>query len=266
MSLTDLTPTLTSAFSQEIAVEPVAEGRAQVFVPFYFQDGDGLVVHLHELGDGDFEITDRGHTFLHLGYHTEVDRLRKGVRGDLLERIRARHRIEDRDGELVARAGGDRLGTAVFSFVQGLMEISDLRNLDREIVKSTFKEDLEHLLTTTFAERLTQRYVDHDRDPQRNYEIPYLLNDVPRPVAIFDIATDAHVSQALVVARQHRDWGARLHLVAVERDQTELSRKPVAWLSDAFDKQFSALSGNEAAITTHLEEQYEVSRRLAASS
>jgi hypothetical protein len=259
-------PAIDSALASDITLREISDTEAQVYVPFYFPDGDGLVVHVR-YSDGGYEVTDKAHTLLHLSYHTDVDRIRaEGTRSSLFERIRRRHDIDDRDGELVAVSDAKRIGRTVFSFVQGLIEISDLRNLDRETVRSTFREDLDQLLADHFTQ-LQRAYLDARHDPHGEYPIPYLMNGTVRPLAIFDVGTDDAALRAIVIANQHRTWGRSDTLfVAVEQDQEKLGRRNVSWLSNAFDKQFATLAGNEDAIVTYLAREWDISRRLSQRS
>ena len=188
MILNHLKPAIDSALSEEVELRAISEREAQVYVPFYFPDGDGLVVHVGS-ANRQLEVTDNAHTLLHLSYHTDVDRLKDGTRASLFERIRSRH------GSRIAMASSSpspiRSASArpCFLFVQALLEISDLRNLDREIVRSTFREDVERLLTAEFP-KIVRQYADPRHDPQAEYPIPYLLNGTSRPPTVFDVGTD----------------------------------------------------------------------------
>jgi hypothetical protein len=258
-------PAIESALAEDINLREISDTEVQVYVPFYFPDGDGLVVHVRS-SNGGYEVTDKAHTLLHLSYHTDIDRIREGTRSSLLERIRGRHDVEDRDGELVAVTDGAGIGRTVFSFVQALLEISDLRNLDREIVRSTFREDLDELLTTHFT-GIQRAYSDPRHDPQGEYPIPYLLNGTVRPLAILDVGTDDAALRATVIATQYRSWGRTdMLFVAIEQDQEKLSRRNVSWLSNAFDKQFATLAGKEEAIVAYLNREWDISQRLSQRS
>lgn len=262
----EIKPAIESALAEDISLREISDREAQVYVPFYFPDGDGLVVHVRN-ANGRYEVTDKAHTLLHLSYHTDVDRIRAdGTRSSLLARIQGRHDIEDRDGELVAVTDTAGIGRTVFSFVQALLEISDLRNLDREIVRSTFREDLDQLLTAQFTE-IQRPYSDPRHDPQGEYPIPYLMNGTVRPLAIFDVGTDDAALRATVIATQYRNWGrTNMLFVAIEQDQEKLSRRNVSWLSNAFDKQFATLAGNEEAIVAYLHREWDISQRLSQRS
>ena len=54
--------------------------------------------------------------------------------------------LTDRSGELVLPILDERYGDSFFSFVQALLRISDVSLLTREIVRSTFVEDLKGFL------------------------------------------------------------------------------------------------------------------------
>lgn len=263
LSIETLQPRLAQAFATEVHVHPAGDREARIEVPFYFPDGDGFVVYLRDAGGDELELTDHAHTLMHIGYHTDVDRFYRGTRAKAFERIRLRHGIEDRDGELVARHAAEDAPQVLFGFVQALIEISDLRNLDKDIVRSTFGDDLRALLVRAFDE-IELGYVDQENDAAGRFPIPYVLNHTPRPIAIYDIATDDGAAAAFAIASQHKLWrAAEFHLVAVERSQEDLARQRVAWISKLFDKQFPTLDGNENAIVEYLREQHELFRRLA---
>jgi hypothetical protein len=258
----DLAHLISAALAQDVQLHPRGDTETQVEVPFYFADGDGLVVYIRELSPGRYEVTDKAHTLLHLSYHLDISRLRDGTRANILEQIRLRHGLEDREGELVRPAVGEaELGGAVFNFVQALLHVADIRMLEREIVRSTFQEDLEQLILDTFPNAI-KNHVHHERDPDGSYPIDYLLNGVARPVAIFGVAGEETALKALVIAEKWQSWSEPLHLVAIEDDQKKLGRTTVAWLSDNFAKQFSTLQGNEDLVVGYLQAELEIARRL----
>jgi hypothetical protein len=264
VTLDTIQPAIESALSERVELRPVSDHEVQVLVPFYFHDGDGLVIHVQVIGDR-WYLTDKANTLLNLSYHSDVARLRDGTRARLLGEIKLRHEVEEHDGELRRATSRDDLGRSVFSFVQALLEIADLRNLDRDVVRSTFHEDVEALLCEHFP-AIERGYVDPEHDAAGNYPIPFVLNGTSRPVAVFDIGTDVAAATAVVVARQHKAWHAGIVLVAVEENQEDLGRKRVAWLSDAFDKQFPSLLGSEDDVVAYLRREWDLSRRISTLS
>lgn len=253
-----------SAFAQEVRLRATSDCEVLVQVPFHFPDGDGFLVYIRELADGSYELTDKANTLLHLSYHGDTDRLREGARAAIFDAIRSRHGVQERQGELVARSRTeDLLGSAVFNFVHALVQVADLRFLEREVVRSTFREDFEQLVLERFSDRAIKNYTDPVHDADGKYPVDFLLNGVRRPIAVFGVLSEAAALKALVTAQQFISWRAPMRFVAVEEAQEGLTRRTVAWLSDTFDKQFSSLHGNEEAISRYLEEEWETARQLS---
>jgi hypothetical protein len=258
-----LTPSISAALAQDVSLRNLGEREAQVKVPFYLPDGDGLAIYVRQVGDT-FEITDKAYTLQNLSYHVDIDRLEDGPRAALFEKIRARHAVEDREGELVTTAASTSdVGRAVFNFVHALLQVADLRFLEREIVRSTFRHDFEHLVSEHFPAAVKD-YTDPEHDRDGKYPVDFLLNGVARPIAVFGVQTEAAALKAVVTAEKFLSWERPMRFVAVEEDQEKaLSRRTVAWLSDTFDKQFSSLASNRREIAEYLDEELRVSRLLS---
>jgi hypothetical protein len=90
----------------------------------------------------------------------------------------------------------------LFQFVQALLQISDLRFLSRERVRSTFADDLRGLLSEHFGERAHFGYFDAQHGPEQRYPIDCLLNNLPRPLAIFGVGSDAQARDATITLLQ----------------------------------------------------------------
>jgi hypothetical protein len=260
VTLVELADSFSAAVGAEVRVEPLGAHDARVFVPFDFPDGDGLVIRLRDKGDALYEWTDMGHTFMHLSYDVDMDALDSGNRKVLLEAIQRRAGLEERSGELVLPTNSDVLAGDLFQFVQALLQVSDLRFLSRERVRSTFADDLQALLLDRFGKRAQFDYWDRDNDPERRYQVDCLLNHLPRPLAIFGVASDSQARDATITLLQFQKWGKELFAMGIYEEMEELPSKVVARLSDVIDKQFSSLAGNERAIADYLEREIERQR------
>lgn len=82
---------------------------------------------------------------------------------------------------------------------------------------------------------------------------------------MFGVPHDEAALRAVVTARQWRDWGHQMRFIAVAQEQESLQRRHVAWLSDTFDKQFSALRGNEDALLGYLVAEHAIALQLIAA-
>ncbi len=112
-----------------------AEGldRFRVFTPFLFDDGDHLAIVLRRDSTG-WVLSDEAHTYMHLTYDIDERDLHGGTRQKIISNALSMFRIEDREGELVLDVRDSRYGDALYSFVQGLLRITDVSYLSRERV------------------------------------------------------------------------------------------------------------------------------------
>lgn len=250
--LLDLSRALSEGVGREVNAQQISETETRVLTPFEFPDGDRLVIRLRRLEDHSYEWTDAGHTFMHLSYSMDIDGLASGNRAELLDGTLRRLGVDEREGELVMRASAEWLGPSLLHFAQGLIQVADLRFLSRERVRSTFVDDFRGLLKTRFGERAHFGYVDAQHDPNGDYTIDCLLNESPSPVAVFAVPNDDACLLATITLLKFRTWGIPLFSTAIHEAQEQRSRKAIARLSDAVDKQFSTLHGNEDDIARYL--------------
>ena len=79
--------------------------------------------------------------------------------------------IKDNEGELIIKIEDDLFGDSLFSFMQGLLKITDVTYLTRERVRSTFLEDFRQLISDNIQQdRRDFDWHDPVRDPQGMYK------------------------------------------------------------------------------------------------
>jgi hypothetical protein len=251
----DIFRRLSTALGNQVEVHSVSDRESRVQTPFQFPDGDHLVTRLRRLDGDRYEWTDLGHTFMHLSYALDVDTLESGKRAQILEEALDRADVDEREGELVLQADAEDLGESLLRFAQALIHVADLEYLTQERVVSTFVEDFRRVLAASFPGRAHFDYIDEDNDPRGLYPVSCLLNEIPRPVAVFALPSDDAVNVATITLQQFRNWGRGLFSTGVFEEQEQRNRKAVARFSDVVDKQFSFLHGNEQEIVAYLRGQ-----------
>lgn len=247
----DLQNDLSASVGNEVKVRPHQNGVLRVEAPFDFPDGDHLVIRLRETNGG-YEWTDFGHTLMHLSYAIDYDALSSGRRGELLEQSLSRLGLQNRDGELVL-ATGRGLGESLLRFAQALIHVSDLYYLSQERVRSTFVEDVMRLLEQRFPGRTHRNYNDAERDPKRDYPIDCLVNQARQPVAVFAVLNDDRCRDSTITLQQFKAWGRELFSTAIFEDQEKINRRVLARFSNACDKQFASLTGQEDEIVSYVQ-------------
>lgn len=248
--------TIQNQFREKVCSELrlVQEGndRFRVFTPFLFDDGDHLAIVLkRELGQ--WELSDEGHTYLHLSYDLDEKDLQQGTRQKIITNALSVYRVEDHHGELVTRIHDGQYGDALYSFVQALMRITDVSYLSRERVRSTFLEDFRALLAETVpSERRTFDWHDHQRDPNGMYNVDCRVNGLARPLFIYAVPNDERARDATISLLQFEKWGFGFRSLGIFEDAESVNRKVLTRFMDVFDKQYSNLEANRDRIINYL--------------
>lgn len=239
------TPILTGRICEGIEIEPQGVDRWVVYNPFTFDDGDHFVVVLRRQGDH-WWLTDEGHTLMHLSYGG-VD-LSKGQRATLVEQALEVHGIENAGGELKMPVHEADASDAFFSFIQATERVSNPALWTRERVASTFKEDFREMMRRVIdPNRLTFDYHDPKLDPDALYPVDCKVNGMPRPCFTFAIGNNDQCKSATITHYFYEQERVAFRSVAMFEDQTKVSRKAVAQLSNVAGKQFSSI-GDETRI------------------
>lgn len=236
---------------EQIDVEGQGVHRFVVYTPFMFDDGDHFVIVLKNEA-GQWVLTDEGHTLMHVSYD-EID-ISQGTRKKIIDQTLVNFAMTRESGELRLDVPEAAFGDALFSFVQGLTKITDIRYWTQEHVRSTFLNDFHGLLEERIPRQRRQfEYTDPEHDPDAYYPVDCRVNGMKRPLLVFAVNNDARCRDATITILQFEKWERKFNSLAVFEDQTQINQRVLARFSDVIGKQFSNLGVRER-IENYLDE------------
>lgn len=238
----------------KIRIIPEGKERFRIFTPFMFEDGDHLSIVL-KISNKRWVISDEGHTYMHLSYDLETKDLERGTRQEIIGSALAMFGLKDEEGELIAEVENNSYGDALYSFIQGVLRITDVSYLSRERVRSTFIEDFKSFIVEKVPEtRRIFDYHNNEHDPEAKYIVDCKINGMKRPLFVFAIPNDDKCRDATINCLQFEKWRIPFYSLSIFEDQETITRKVLARFSDVCDKQFSSLYLNKDRIEKYLNE------------
>ncbi len=251
------TATIEQEFREKVCaqVNLLAEGRARyrVLTPFHFEDGDHLAIVLKR-ENGEWVLTDEGHTYMHLTYDLDENSLHRGTRQQIISNALSAFKVEDLQGELRMPITGSEYGNTLYDFIQALLKISDVTYLSRERVKSTFMEEFRAFMEEQVpAERRQFDWHDPTHDPDGSYPVDCRVNGIAQPLLVFALPNDTKTRDTIITLLQFERWGLDFRSLTIFENQEEINRKVLARFSDVGDKQYSSLAGNRERIGRYLQ-------------
>ena len=233
-------------------VQLLPEGKERLIVstPFTFEDGDHLCILLKKSEDR-WYFTDEGHTFMHLSYDDiDVD---KGTRRKIIDTVIGTYQMQNAEGELRCLVENGDFGDALFTFVQGLIKITDVAYLKRERLRSLFMEEFQRFIEESVpAERYTFNYRDPQRDPVGKYTVDCRINSRRRPLFIFGIPNDDKCRDVTITCLQFEKFEVPFISAAIFENQEEINRKVLSRFTDVCERQFSSLQSAKERFANYL--------------
>jgi hypothetical protein len=242
MDTKELEVVLCRSLCGQAQVRVSEDGLWQVKTPFSFPDGDAYSLYVRQLPTGGLRITDAGLTLMHLSYDNDLDKIREGTRGRLLQQILAESDLNEEEGEFFIDGPADYLGINVFRFGQALTRVHDLTFLNRARSESTFYEDLRELLRALVGqERLVESYVVPEVPRASEYPVDFYVSGGPTPLYLFGVPSRDKARLATIILQHLIASGQDFNSMIVFQNMADLPRPDVSRLTNAANDQVDSL-------------------------
>ncbi len=183
---------------------------------------------------------------MHLSYDNDVDKLREGTRGKLLQQILSESELGEEEGEFFIDGPADQLGTNVFRFGQALTRVHDLTFLNRARSESTFYEDLRELLRELVGhERIQEAYVVPDVPRANEYPVDFFVSGGETPLYLFGVPGRDKARLATIILQHLIAAGKDFNSMIVFQNMADLPRPDVSRLTNAANDQVDSLDATD---------------------
>ncbi len=240
--------TLKRKIRKEFEFEYVDKKYLKIYTPFIFEDGDQITLGLElNADDHKWRLTDGSDTFFHLSNHFGEFKFYQGTRKDIVKNFLKAFSTEENDGILQKIISSDEFTYGFYEFLQCILKISDITMLEREIVETTFKNDLRNSLRS-FLTKKNYKFNDdfyfdyyHEKDKLQHYKIDCYIRTPRDPIFIFGIGSGYTCQSATISILTLEKKEILFHPIAFFKNQTKIQSKLVAQLTDAAEKTISNL-------------------------
>ena len=253
MSVTTIEKDFINKVSAEIQLLADGKDRFLVSTPFHFNDGDQLAIVLKKMGDR-WVLSDEAHTYMHLSYYMDEQRLHHGNRQKLILKALSMFQVKDYDGELIIDVSDGCYGEALYDFVQALLKIIDVTYLSRETVKSTFIDDFRAFLYQKVeSNRMIFNWQHPTNDPDGIYKVDCRINGKVPPLFVFALNSDTKTQAAALTLHQFKAWGIDYQPFGIFEKKNTTTRDVFLRFNDVCQIHFTDIIENGEEIGQYLQ-------------
>lgn len=230
---------LRERFNGHISFREKRPGVLQVFAPLFHEDGDlvDIFLDIPSNGGSSIRVSDHGLTLMRLSYSYDLDTSNK-LR--IFHRILSENRIQEQNGTLYVDTNWDSLYPAILQFAQTVAKVANMQLFKREVMQSMFWERLDQFVEEKLA-RFRPRTKVLPIPERDDLEVPYAFEIAPRPLYLFGVRDDSQARLVTISCLEFLRTRVLFKSVVVHEEFETLSRKDRTRITNAADKQFTAL-------------------------
>lgn len=247
--------------SQSFRVE-IHDGLHRIASPFYFADGDGVVIALVEDGVGELSLSDTGNTLFRA--HYEAVYQNKDAQREI-KRILAAAGISRRRDEFIKPLPDKWPAEAVCEFARALLKIDDMSLFPAQSFQATppaaakrdalapvagsapprrpsHKAEVGRLIEDVLpAHRVSRDWTHPERDRSRAYPIDFKIDGKAGALFLHAPGRKTDAQDAAITAYRLKGLGIIGRHVAVLRGDAALKERTITQLNDVCEVTFGNL-------------------------
>ena len=215
------------------------QGKHQLILPILHEDGDMVDIYLQDSPKGEnyVRICDFGMTLMRLSYTYEIN---TSARERIFDSILINNGICNKEGNLYLDVELEMLYEGVLQFAGCVQKVCNMRYWSREIIRSTFYDDLTKYATT----ELEQFNPRPDVCPLSNYEtitVDWSLTHNSRSFYLFGIGSNDKAKNVAISLLEFQKANLSFISLVVHEEMEELGRKERQYLTKNADTQYPTL-------------------------
>lgn len=248
---------LNQQFNAQVSLQEKRPGIQQLYAPLFHEDGDMMDIYLdiprdfEGNGTKTIRISDHGMTIMRLSYSFEIDTPNKER---IFQRILAENGVQEENGAIILDAPIGSLYPAILQFAQAVSKACNMRFFRREVLVSLFDEMLAEFITEKLSRYnpKSQVYPIPERD---DLEVDWEFRPNGVPLYLFGVKESAKARLTTISCQAFQLAKLSYKGIAVHEDFNKLSRKDMARLTSACDKQFTNLDDFKQNAIQYLERE-----------
>lgn len=215
------------------------QGKYQLIIPILHEDGDMLDIYLQNSPEGDnyIRICDFGMALMRLSYNYEIN---TNSRQKIFDSILINNGVKNDNGNLYLDASFEMLYENIMQFASCIQKVCNMRYWSREIIRSSFYEDLKDYTTTDLKEFVPRP----DFAPIPDYEIitvDWSLTYSNRNFYLFGVTSNDKAKNTAIALLEFKKEELPFISMVVHEDMKELGSKEFIYLTKNVDKQYPKL-------------------------
>ena len=219
-------------------------GKYQLIVPIHHEDGDMVDVYLQDGSGapGTIRVCDFGMALMRLSYTYEIN---SPSRQRILDSILMNNGVQNDNGNLYIDTPLKLLYESILQFTGCVQKVCNMRYWSREIVRSTFYEDLKEY-TITELRRFDPK---PDVSPLPDYldiSVDWSLTYNERDFYMFGVSSNEKAKSTAICLLEFQKEELPFTSLIVHEDMEELGRKEGTYLTRNADKQYPSLKDFQA--------------------